>query len=40
MWKNAARRHQCRMARVACETDLQTALFAEALPSGALETTN
>lgn len=40
MWKNAARRHQCRMARVACEPDLQTALFAEALPSGALETTN
>jgi uncharacterized protein (DUF58 family) len=40
MWKNAARRHQCRMARVACEPDLQTSLFAEALPSGALATTN
>jgi hypothetical protein len=38
LWKNAARRHQCRMARVACEPDLQTALFAEAVPSGALET--
>jgi len=38
-WKNAAQRHQCRMARVACEPDLQTALFAEALPAGALETT-
>jgi len=40
LWKNAARRHQCRMARVACEPDLQTSLFAEALPSGALETVN
>lgn len=40
LWKNAARRHQCRMARVACEPDLQTSLFAEALPSGALETAN
>lgn len=38
MWKTACRRHQCRMARVACDVDLQTALFAEALPSGALET--
>ena len=38
MWKTATRRHQCRMARVACEPDLQTSLFAEALPSGALET--
>jgi hypothetical protein len=38
LWKNASRRHQCRMARVACEPDLQTALFAEALPTGALET--
>jgi hypothetical protein len=38
LWKNATRRHQCRMARVACEPDLQTALFAEAVPSGALET--
>ena len=38
MWKRATRRHQCRMARVACEPDLQTSLFAEALPSGALET--
>ncbi|WP_193214134.1 DUF58 domain-containing protein [Luteolibacter marinus] len=38
LWKNTCQRHQCRMARVACEPDLQTALFAEALPSGALET--
>ena len=38
LWKNATRRHQARMARVACEPDLQTALFAEAVPSGALET--
>jgi len=37
LWKAAARRHQCRMARVPCEPDLQTALFAEAVPSGALE---
>ena len=39
MWKTATRRHQCRMARVASEPDLLTALFTEALPSGALETT-
>lgn len=39
LWKNASRRHQCRLARVPCEPDLDTALFAEALPSGALETT-
>lgn len=37
LWKNACRRHQCRMARVPSEPDLQTALFAEAVPSGALE---
>ena len=37
LWKDAARRHQCRMARVPSEPDLQTALFAEAVPSGALE---
>ncbi|WP_052572898.1 DUF58 domain-containing protein [Haloferula sp. BvORR071] len=40
LWKNAARRLQCKMARVACDADLQTSLFAEALPSGALETVN
>ena len=39
-WKTATRRHQCKMARVACDVDFQTSLFAEALPSGALETTN
>jgi hypothetical protein len=38
LWKNATQRHQCRMARVACESDLQAALFAEALAIGALET--
>lgn len=37
LWKDAARRHQCRMARVPSEPDLQTALFAEAVPTGALE---
>lgn len=37
LWKNAARRHQTRLARVACEPDFHTALFAEALPTGALE---
>jgi uncharacterized protein (DUF58 family) len=37
LWKNAVRRHQSRMARVACEPDLDTSLFAEALPSGVLE---
>lgn len=37
LWKNASHRHQCRLARVACEPDLDTALFAEALPCGALE---
>jgi uncharacterized protein (DUF58 family) len=36
-WKNAVQRHQCRMARVACEPDLDAALFAEALPAGVLE---
>ncbi len=39
LWKTAARRHQCRLARVASEPPFDTALFAEALPSGALETT-
>lgn len=38
LWKTASLRHQCRMARIACETDLQTAFSAEALPVGALET--
>jgi len=37
LWKNACRRQQCTLARVAAEPDLDTALFAEALPSGALE---
>ena len=37
LWKNACRRHQSRMARVPCEPDFQTSLFAEAVPSGALE---
>lgn len=38
-WKNAARRHHAAFARVAAEADLQSALFAEAVPAGAFETT-
>ncbi|MEM1085626.1 MAG: DUF58 domain-containing protein [Verrucomicrobiota bacterium] len=37
LWKNATRRHQAALARVECEADLETSLFAEALPNGALE---
>ena len=38
LWKSAARRHHAAFARVAAEPDLQSALFAEAVPSGAFET--
>jgi uncharacterized protein (DUF58 family) len=38
LWKNASRRHQATLARVAAESDLESALFTEALPAGALET--
>ncbi|BCX50029.1 hypothetical protein HAHE_39370 [Haloferula helveola] len=37
LWKNATRRHQSALARIPCGTDLQTSLFAEAVPMGALE---
>lgn len=40
LWKNAASRHQAAMARVECDADLESSLFAEALPSGALEISN
>jgi uncharacterized protein (DUF58 family) len=35
-WKQVCRRHQSAFARVPAETDLQSSLFAEAVPSGAL----
>lgn len=37
LWKNASLHHQSVLSRVASEPSLETALFAEALPSGALE---
>lgn len=37
LWKQTAQRHRSAFARVAAEPDLQTALFAEAVPTGALE---
>lgn len=37
LWKQSAQRHHSVFARVAAEPDLQTALFAEAVPVGALE---
>lgn len=37
LWKHAARRHQANLARIPAETDLESALVAEALPAGALE---
>lgn len=40
LWKNACQRHQSALARIPSETDLQTSLFAEAVPSGALEIIN
>ncbi len=38
LWKNAARRHHAAFARVAAGSDLQTSLFAEAVPAAAFET--
>lgn len=38
LWKSASRRHHSAFARVAAAPDLQSALFAEAVPSGAFET--
>lgn len=38
VWKSSARRHHAAFARVSAEADLQTSLFAEAIPAGALET--
>ncbi|HEY8960641.1 MAG TPA: DUF58 domain-containing protein [Luteolibacter sp.] len=38
LWKHAARRHQAAFARIPAEADLSNALFAHALPAGALET--
>ncbi|MEP4079489.1 DUF58 domain-containing protein [Haloferula sp.] len=40
LWKNSTSRHHSAFARVESEADLETSLFAEALPSGALEVTN
>ena len=40
LWKNACQRHMSALARIASETDLQTSLFADAVPSGALEIIN
>jgi uncharacterized protein (DUF58 family) len=37
LWKNATSRYQSAFARVGSESDLEASLFAEALPSGALE---
>jgi len=37
LWKQSARRHRATLARIACDTDLLPALFAEAIPAGALE---
>lgn len=38
LWKSSSRRHHAAFARVAADPDLQTALFTEAVPSGAFET--
>ncbi|MGB6223320.1 DUF58 domain-containing protein [Haloferula sp.] len=40
LWKSAATRHQSAFARVSCEESLEASLFAEALPSRALEVAN
>jgi len=40
LWKQSAQRHRSAFARVAAEPDFQTALFAEAVPTGALEIAN
>lgn len=37
-WKHHARRHQAAFARIPAEEELATALFREAVPAGALET--
>lgn len=37
LWKQHARRHQAAFARIACEEDLTTALFRDAVHAGALE---
>lgn len=37
LWKQSAQRHRSAFARVASEPDFQTALFTEAVPTGALE---
>jgi uncharacterized protein (DUF58 family) len=37
LWKQSSRRHQTSFARISCHADLLPALFAEALPAGALE---
>jgi len=37
LWKQMAARHQAAFARIAAEDDLATALFREAVPTGALE---
>lgn len=37
LWKQSAQRHHSMFARVAAEPDFQSALFAEAVPTGALE---
>ena len=40
LWKTSARRYGALMARVSADTDLETALHAEAVPTGALSVTN
>lgn len=40
LWKETAIRHQAPLARIPCEPDLMPALFQNALPVKALETTN
>ena len=40
MWKQSAQRHRTAFARVSADLDLQSSLFAEAVPAGALEVTN
>jgi uncharacterized protein (DUF58 family) len=37
LWKHAARKHQAAFARIACESELEAALCADALRDGAIE---
>ncbi len=40
LWKSSSRRYNAALARVAADSDLETALHDEAVPSAALEVTN